>query len=55
MRVEWAPWNVSLEQRLQTLAVCVQIFVLMMFGELISLVLVALCLVGDDLFGVVAI
>lgn len=44
MRIDWAPWNVSLEKRLQTLAVCVQMS-LLIFGEITSIMFIAVCLV----------
>lgn len=45
MRFAWAPWKGALDQALQTAAMCVQMFVFMMLGELISLVVIGMCLV----------
>lgn len=43
--VEWAPLNVPLEKRLQTLAVMVQMFT-MLAGEPLAVLFVAFCLVN---------
>lgn len=36
MKVEWAPWNIPFERRLQTLAVGIQM-VSLIFGELVCM------------------